>query len=520
MLFFHKSRKRGPNAERAAKGGQKNRSSGGKRDIGNIFYAKFALSFIITRYSAHCSMKERDKGLGLFGLSAIVFGSMVGGGIFALPQNMAASAWPGAVALAWLVTGIGILLLVLAFKALADTRPDLNAGIYQYAQEGYGRFAGYCMAWGYWLCAAFGNVAFCVLVIDAFGGFFPELLSHGWQAALLGSALIWGMCILACRGLRTASFINNAISVIKALSLILITCALVASFNAGVFTEDFWGNASDAPVGEQVKGTMLVTIWCFLGVEGAVIMGARAKRPSDIGKAGIIGFGSAWALYVFVSLLCYGVMAKGSMAALNQPSVAYVLRDAVGEWAFVFVIASVIVSLIGGLVAWTLICAQVPHQAAEAGIFPGRFRRLNSHGMPAFGMVVSSVIMQLFMIMVLAAPQAYLAALDIASMMVLPAYFFCSLFLLKMGLSGSLPFAHRHRAAYFKAVGIGSGLYCLWAMYAGGLELLMETSIFYVSGLGFYFALRKHRHERMLTRREFYACLALCLLAIASAFYI
>lgn len=467
-------------------------------------------------------MTVKDKGLGLFGLSAIVFGSMVGGGIFALPQNMAASAWPGAVALAWLVTGVGILLLALTFKALADTRPDLNAGIYQYAQEGYGRFAGYCMAWGYWLCAAFGNVAFCVLVIDAFGGFFPVLLSHGWQAALLGSALIWGMCLLACHGLRTASFINNAISVVKVLSLILIIVTLVASFHLGAFTSDFWGAESGEPVSEQVKGTMLVTIWCFLGVEGAVIMGSRARRQSDIGKAGIIGFGSAWALYLLVSLLCYGVMSKASMAGLHEPSVAYVLRAAAGEWAFVFVLVAVIVSLVGGLVAWTLICAQVPYQAAEAGIFPGRFRRINSHGMPAFGMVVSSLIMQLFMVMVLAAPSAYLAALDIASMMVLPAYFFCSLFLCKLGFGGgaALPAAHRGRAAYYKAIGIGSGIYCLWAMYAGGLELLMETSIFYVSGLGFYFALRKHRHERMLTRREFYACLALCLLAIASAFCI
>lgn len=452
------------------------------------------------------------------GLSAIVFGSMIGSGIYALPQNLASAAYPGAVLVSWLITGFGILMLVLVFKGLADARPDLRSGIYQYAQYGFGRFAGYCMAWGYWLCAAFGNVAYAVLVIDAFGGFFPVLLEHGWQAGALGVALIWGMCLLACNGLRTASIINTVVSILKMLSLALIVGVMAVAFKAGLFTAEFWGDFSAAPMGDQIKGTMLVTVWCFLGIEGAVMMGSRAKRPSDIGKAGIIGFSCAWVLYVLVSVLCYGVMSKAAMSGLPEPSVAYVLREAAGEWACVFVLVTVIVSLLGGWIAWTLICAHVPNQAAEAGIFPGRFKRLNKHGMPAYSMVVSSIVMQLFLFMVLAAPHAYLAALDIASMMVLPAYLFCCLFMCRLGFSPErwLSPSHRSKAAYFKIAGVCSAAYCLWLMYAGGLQLLMETSIFYVSGLGFYFVMRRRRRERLLTRMEFCACVALCLLAIVS----
>ncbi|MFA0252589.1 amino acid permease, partial [Vibrio sp. 10N.261.45.A4] len=52
---------------------------------------------------------SNKNSVGLVGLIAIVFGSMIGSGIFSIPQNMAEQASIGAVSLAWLVTGIGML---------------------------------------------------------------------------------------------------------------------------------------------------------------------------------------------------------------------------------------------------------------------------------------------------------------------------------------------------------------------------------------------------------------------------
>ena len=89
---------------------------------------------------------------------------------------------------------------------------------------------------------------------------------------------------------------------------------------------------------------MMVTLWCFIGIEGAVMMSARAKRHSDVGKAGVTGFFIAWLLYVLVSMLCFGVMNRAKLAGLDDPSVAYVLRDICGGWAYYFVVLSVIVS--------------------------------------------------------------------------------------------------------------------------------------------------------------------------------
>ena len=128
--------------------------------------------------------------LGFTGLSALVFSMMVGAGIFNIPQNMAIAAGPKAVIVSWLITAAGMLLLVATFKILSDRHPELNAGMYLYARKGFGPFAGFMTAWGYWLCTAFANVAYAVMLNDTVGSLVPPLLAHGWPTLLFGSALI------------------------------------------------------------------------------------------------------------------------------------------------------------------------------------------------------------------------------------------------------------------------------------------------------------------------------------------
>lgn len=464
------------------------------------------------------------KKLGFVGLTAIVFGSMIGSGIFNIPQNMGSVASVGAVMIAWVITAVGILFLVSTFKILSDRRPDINAGIYQYAQEGFGNYLGFNVAWGYWLCTAFGNVAYGVMFNDSMGVFFPELLRHGWVSFAFGSVLIWTIFFIVTRGIRSASVINTVITIMKILSLILIVVMLVVMFDAGMFTSDFWGDGElgDGVAG-QVKSTMLVTLWCFVGIEGAVSMSARAKRPSDVGRAGIFGFILAWVLYVLVSVLAFGVMQRSQMASLENPSVAYLLKYVCGEWAYYFVLISIIGSLAGGWIAWTLICTQVPFEAAVVKIFPRQFTRLNSHGMPAYGLCVSSVAMQVFFMIVLMSDSVYMAAIEATSMMVLPAYLFSGLFLWKATYNKEryLLMPSDAGVTRYRITAIVCTVFCLWFMYAGGLLLLLSTSLFYLPGTFFYMMARRQQCEArggqlVFTRAERWGFTFLCACCVAS----
>ena len=447
--------------------------------------------------------------LGFWGLTALVFGLMVGVGIYNLPQNMASMATPGAVLLAWIVTAAGILPLVMSFKWLSDRYPQYNAGIYQYAQAGFGNYAGFNIAWGYWLCTAFSNVAYGVMLNDSFGSFFPGLLRHGWETVVFGSALIWLMFYIVARGVKTAKTVNTLLAGVKVVMLVFIITVLVLFFKADLFDADVWGSLPDiGGTWDQVKATMMVTLFCFFGVEGAVMMSARARRSSDVGKAGIAGFVISLVLYMAVSLLCYGLMARASLAGLPDPSIAYILLETCGGWAYWFVISAVIVSLLGGWVAWTLVVAQVPYEAALVGILPQSFKRVNRRGMPTFGLFASSVVMELFLLMVVMADDVYLAALRITGLMIIPCYFFTGLFMLKKADRWGI-----------KAIAAITAAFCLWMAYAGGLLAMFMTSVFYILGTGFYVKARRNRYPApvpLFSRGERWWFAALCVASLIS----
>jgi len=159
---------------------------------------------------------EHTKKVGFFGLAAIVLGSMIGGGVFNLPSNMAHGAALGSVIIAWIITGFGMYFLAQTFKGLSDTRPDLSSGIYSYAAEGFGKYVGFNSAWGYWLSASIGNVSFAILLIQAFGYFFPVFLSgNNWQSILVGSVFIWVMNMIVRQGVKGAAILNTISTVAK-----------------------------------------------------------------------------------------------------------------------------------------------------------------------------------------------------------------------------------------------------------------------------------------------------------------
>lgn len=446
--------------------------------------------------------------LGFLGLTALTFGMMVGSGIFDLPQNFAKGAGLGAVAVAWVITAAGMLLLVGSLKTLADRRPDLSAGIYQYAQEGFGNYLGFNSAWGYWLCASFANVTYAVMLNDSFGAFFPSLLNHGWEFLIFGTVLIWTMFGLVAMGVQTAKKLNNFLAALKVTVIVTIVVLLFLNVKYGMLSYEFLSSFTDfSDLATQIKSTMLITVYCFIGIEGAVMMSARAKKPKDVGKAGVVGFFGAWILYVLVSMLSYGIMHRPELAHLDNPSVAYVLQTVCGEWAYYFVIASVIISLLGGWLSWTFITAQVPLEAAKTKILPKSFERLNGKQMPAFGLFVSSVIMQLYLVTVTTADNVYLMSLNITSMMILPCYLFCGMFLWKASLHPALlNNPSRKKRLRFLLTGIFCTIYCVWMLYSAGLFMLMLSSVFYIIGVPIYI---KARRENLSADRQKHGWLSL-----------
>lgn len=452
-----------------------------------------------------------SKKLGFWGLTALVFGLVVGVGIFNLPQNMAVSSSVGAVTLSWLITACGMLTLVGAFKFLSDKFPQYNAGIYQYAQAGFGEYAGFNIAWGYWLCSAFSNVAYAVMLNDTLGAFFPILLRHGAMTLVVGSIFIWTMFFIVSGGIRTAKIINTVLAAVKVALIIFIVVVFCIHFDVMKWDTDIWGSGQNiGSVGKQIKDSMMVTLFCFFGIEGAVMLAARAKKSSDVGKAGVVGFLISLVLYMLICILCFGLMSRSRLAGLPNPSVAYILKDAIGEWAYYFVIVSLVIALLGGWVAWTLVVAQVPYEAAKVRILPKIFTRTNRNNMPAFGLFASSIAMELFLLLVTMSKNVYLTALHITGLMILPCYLFTALFLWKK--------ADNAKIRVLAATAIA---FCCWMIYAGGLRQMIMTSVFYLCGVWFFIKARRENSNAcspVFTRVDFVTLGILCMASLFTIF--
>ncbi|WP_134608063.1 amino acid permease, partial [Pseudomonas aeruginosa] len=224
--------------------------------------------------------QESSQKLRLGALTALVVGSMIGGGIFSLPQNMAASADVGAVLIGWAITAVGMLTLAFVFQTLANRKPELDGGVYAYAKAGFGDYMGFSSAWGYWISAWLGNVGYFVLLFSTLGYFFPIFGKGDTVAAIVcASVLLWALHFLVLRGIKEAAFINTVTTVAKIVPLFLFILICLFAFKLDIFTADIWGKSNPdlGSVMNQVRNMMLVTVWVFIGIEGASIFSSRAE---------------------------------------------------------------------------------------------------------------------------------------------------------------------------------------------------------------------------------------------------
>jgi arginine:ornithine antiporter / lysine permease len=354
--------------------------------------------------SVSVPMPNASRKLRLGALTAMVVGSMVGSGVFSLPQNMAAGAGPLAILIGWGITGFGILALALVYQGLSRRKPELNTGPYAYAKAGFGPFIGFNSAWGYWISAWVGNVSYLVVMFSALSYFLPAFgEGNTWQAILGASAVLWLIHLLVLSGIQQAAFVNLIATIAKIAPIVLFIGIVVVAFRIDVFALDFTGteNTSLGSIMEQVKSTMLVTLWVFIGIEGASVYSSRAERRQDIGAATMLGFAACLAMYALVSLLSLGIMNQPELAALKNPSMAGVLEKVVGPWGAIVINVALVVSVLGAFLSWTLLAAEVPYVAAKDGTMPRFFAGENVNGAPAVSLWVTNGLVQAFLMALL-----------------------------------------------------------------------------------------------------------------------
>ncbi len=423
-----------------------------------------------------------NKKIGLISLTALVLSSMIGSGIFSLPQNMAAVAGSDALLIGWAITGVGIIFLGLSFFYISRLKPELDGGIYTYAREGFGDLMGFISAWGYWLCATIGIVGYLVVAFEGIGTFTDSdtfvLFGKGnTVASFVGSSLIvWLVHILIAKGVREAATVNFVATLVKVFPLILFIVLAFWYFSPETFNQDTKAGSLNNSVSEQVKNTMLLTLWVFTGVEGASVLSAHAKKKSDVGLATVLGIVIALALYVAITVLSLGILPREVIAEISNPSMAGLLETMIGSSGKVIITFCLIVSVLASYISWTMYCAEVPYRGAKNGAFPQILNKLNVNDVPVNSLWFTGFVVQLCLFLVLYTGKSYETLLLISTSMILVPYLLVGAYLLKLAIRQNAPW-------HIKLTGGLATLYGIWILYAAGLNHLLLSVILYVPGI-------------------------------------
>ena len=328
----------------------------------------------------------RRRALGLWMCTALVVGNMVGSGVFLLPASL--GAYGGISIIGWLITTAGAMLLALMFSRLSRMVPKAG-GPYAYTRRGLGDFAGFLVAWGYWISIWTSNAAIAVAFVSYLTVFWPALATSNALAAVVAIGSIWLLSWVNAAGVRNAGVLQLVTTVLKLLPLIVIATFGLLFFNADHFTPF---NVSGESNLSAITTTVAFTLWAFLGLESAPIPADDVEDPErTIPRATMLGTVLAALVYVFGTVAVMGILPPATLAASTAP-----FADAAGRvwggWAAYAVAGGAAISCFGALNGWILLQGQIPLAAANDGLFPAGFGRLSKRRTPAFGILASSVL--------------------------------------------------------------------------------------------------------------------------------
>ena len=430
---------------------------------------------------------------------------MVGAGIFNLPGRFGAATGPFGAIIAWTIAGTGMYMLARVFQALAERKPDIDAGVFAYAKAGFGDYMGFLSAFGYWLGSCLGNVFYWVLIGSTLGAFFPVFGGGSTVTAIVVSLIgIWTFhfMILQGRGAGGLHQLGRDGGQDRAdhrhhhrADLRVQLFAVLRQF---LRRRRHAGEATVA----QVRDTMLITVFVFLGIEGASVYSRFAKTRADVGRATILGFVGVTGLMVAITLLPYASMMQSQIAGLRQPSLAGVLESVVGHWGAIFISVGVLVSVLGAYLAWSLICAEVMFAAAKSKDMPKIFGAQNGNRVPANALWLTNVVVSLFVISTYWSRDAFNFMLDMTSVTTLLPYLLVAGYGVLLARSGEGYEGVEHQRGRDQIFSWIAVVYVLFMFLAAGLKYVLLVAVLYVPGTILYVWARKDWKMPLFSPRD------------------
>jgi arginine:ornithine antiporter/lysine permease len=279
---------------------------------------------------------------------------------------------------------------------------------------------------------------------------------------------------------------------------------VIAAFKADVFALNFWGGEPHdfGNVFGQARSTMLLTVFVFVGIEGASVYSRYARNRKDVGLATVLGFLGVLCLLVLVTILSYGILLRPDLAALRNPSMAGVLEAVVGPWGAVFISVGLLISVLGNYLSWSLLAAEVVYVAAENDTMPSYLARENANGVAVGALWLTNVVIQCFLILTSFAENTFTLALKMTSSMTLIPYLLVAAYGLRLAWTCDTYIERPQGRSRDLVQASIATIYAAGMIYAGGLKFLLLSALVYAPGTILFFIARREQRATVFAFGE------------------
>lgn len=439
-------------------------------------------------------MESNKKGLkkeiGLAVAIALVFSNIIGAGIFVIPSQLAQVTGAGATISAWVLTGIGAIILALTFANLGSKMP-VSGGVVEYSRKSFGSFMGFMTAWLYWNGCWIGNATLFIVILKYLSAVFPVLNAHPLYGFLLCSAILWLFTYINIRGAKSAGTVGSLLIILKLIILVLFIVTASGVFNINNVGPLF-------PAGGGIKTIPMaaaVTFWAFEGVEIATVASGEIKNPKrNVKLSTIIGISLALFFYMAVSVLCLGAMKRTDLANSLDP-LSSIMALVLGQKSLIYINIGIALSICGSSILWLLATGRAAYAAGKDNLFPGIFSKVHKkYSTPYVALILGSVLINLMLLLNFfkGLNGAYNFIVLLSTLSYLPVYAVSTIaeIMLVIDFKGK---SMGKKILLLVRPSLGF-LFCVWAIYASGAQTVLYGFLLIMCGIPIY-AYMKKKHN-------------------------
>lgn len=414
---------------------------------------------------------------------SIAVGCAIGSGVFMMPTLLAPYGLLGLVG--WITAGAGTLLVALSLSRLVRRIPK-SGGPYAYVQAGLGDFAGFLIAWTYWVACIAAVSGIAIAFVGYLGVLIPAVTASSIASLLVALVLVWTVIAINVKSISDSGTFQVITTVLKIVPLVFIVGLGVVNMDTANLPP--LNPTEMHPVALLAVVTTIV-MWSFIGIETATVPADNIANPeTTIPRILIAALFTVLTIYLLVSIAIALLVPANELENSAAPF-ALAATKVMGPVGGAIVTIGALISTLGSLNANTLTAGQVPVAAAKDGLLPARFLTLSTSGTPIFSFLVAGVFISFLLILNyskgLVAAFTFMAMLSTLS--TLMAYAFCAIAEFYF-LKGDTKSPSRTRAIILAAAAF---LYSFFAIWGAGAEIVFYSFLLILLGMPFYALVRK-----------------------------